>query len=156
RWPILGLGGLQVLASTGLIGGSAAILGLAWSEALAVGMILALSSTAIVLQTLQEKGLMRTAGGQSAFAVLLFQDIAVIPMLALFPLLTTHAVPSAEQGTHASGWTSGLPAWLQTVVVLGAVAAIVVGGHFVIKPGFRYIARTKLREIFVAAALLLV
>ncbi len=158
RTPILGLGGLQVLLTSLAIGGGALALGLEWQEALAVGMTLALSSTAIVLQTLQEKGLTKTSGGQSAFSVLLFQDIAVIPMLALFPLLATHhpAAHGADEGHHGTTWVEGLPPWMQTVVVLASVASIVVGGHYLVKPSFRLIARTKLREIFVAAALLLV
>ena len=87
RGPILGLGGLQVGFSAAVMTAIGMALGLAWQAAVAVGMILALSSTAIVLQTLSEKGLMMTDGGQSSFAVLLFQDMAVIPMLAVLPLL---------------------------------------------------------------------
>jgi Kef-type K+ transport system membrane component KefB/voltage-gated potassium channel Kch len=137
-------------------------------------MTLALSSTAIVLQTLNEKSLMQTDGGQSAFAVLLFQDIAVIPMLALMPLL---AVSGGEPGVlaqgssgteaqvgghgadaakHAATWVEGLPAWEQTLVVLLAVAAIVVAGRYLMRPVFRMIAATRLRELFTATALLLV
>jgi Kef-type K+ transport system membrane component KefB/voltage-gated potassium channel Kch len=130
-------------------------LGFGWKPSLAVGLTLSLSSTAIVLQTLTEKGLLKTVGGQSAFAVLLFQDIAVIPMLAVFPLLATHAVT----GTAAHGdetLVSRLPAWASTLAVLGAVAAIVFGGRFVVRPLFRALARTRLREVFTAAALLLV
>ncbi len=156
RVSVLGMGGLQVLMTAVAVGAVGLLLGLDWTEALAIGMVLALSSTAIVLQTLQEKGLMRSAGGQSAFSVLLFQDIAVIPMLALFPLLATHAVHADDHGHHAATLTAGLPAWAQTIVVLGAVAGIVVGGHYIIRPAFRFIARTRLREMFVAAALLLV
>ncbi|HEY8894161.1 MAG TPA: cation:proton antiporter, partial [Niastella sp.] len=89
RKSILGLGGLQVVLTTIVIAGVAMLFNFVWQQALALGMILALSSTAIVLQTLSEKGLMKTSAGQSAFSVLLFQDIAVIPMLALFPLLAT-------------------------------------------------------------------
>ena len=159
RWrlkvPILGLGGLQVLLTAALVTGVALAAGLRWQEALAVGMTFALSSTAIVLQTLAEKGLMKSAAGQSSFAVLLFQDIAVIPMLALFPLLATHGAGPGEAHDHTL-WVETLPGWAQALVTLGAVAAVVVGGHYAIKPAFRYIARTRLREVFVAAALLLV
>ena len=88
RTPILGLGGLQVGVSTAVFAGICLVMGLAWQESIAIGMTLALSSTAIVLQTLSEKGLMKAAGGQGSFAVLLFQDIAFIPMLAVFlPIL---------------------------------------------------------------------
>jgi monovalent cation:H+ antiporter-2, CPA2 family len=119
-------------------------------------MILALSSTAIALQTLSEKGLLKSAAGQSSFAVLLFQDIAVIPMLALFPLLATHRATAAEPADHPTTWVGGLPAWAHAVVVLGTVAGIVVVGHYVMRHVFRAVARTQLRELFTAAALLLV
>ena len=160
RGPIVGLGGLQVSLTSVLVASLAVAAGLQWREALAVGMILSLSSTAIVLQTLNEKGLLKTAGGQGSFAILLFQDIAVIPMLALFPLLALPGGPggTAEHGEVAHGATlvSALPAWAQTLAVLGAVAAVVVGGRFMVRPLFRALARTRLREIFTAAALLLV
>jgi monovalent cation:proton antiporter-2 (CPA2) family protein len=160
RGPIVGLGGLQVSLTSVLVAALAVAAGLPWREALAVGMTLSLSSTAIVLQTLNEKGLLKTAGGQGSFAILLFQDIAVIPMLALFPLLALPGGPggTVEHGEVAHGATlvSALPAWAQTLAVLGAVAAVVVGGRFMVRPLFRALARTRLREIFTAAALLLV
>ena len=159
RSAILGLGGLQVTVTTAVIAAIAMFVGLSWKEALAVGMTLALSSTAIVMQTLNEKGLTKTAGGQSAFSVLLFQDMAVIPMLALLPLLAAGNVDySVAEGAadHGTLWIDGLSAWLRTLVVLGAVFAVVLSGRFVVRPGFRFIARTHQREIFTAAALLLV
>lgn len=156
RKTIIGLGGLQVLI-TGLIGAAIAyMLGLDWRAAVAAGMIISLSSTAIVLQTLNEKAQMKTRAGQSAFAVLLFQDIAVIPMLALFPLLSLNA--GDVNANHYGGKTlvSGLPGWGQALVVLGSVAAIIVAGRFLIRPLVRIVASTHLREIFTATALLLV
>jgi monovalent cation:proton antiporter-2 (CPA2) family protein len=160
RAPILGLGGLQVVVTTLVLAGLGLAAGLPWQAALAIGMILSLSSTAIVLSTLSEKGLMKTAGGQGSFAVLLFQDIAVIPMLAIFPLLAAHsAQPGAAAGEPAHAATSlvaTLPGWVQTLVVLGAVAAIVLAGRFLVRPVFHAIAHTGMREIFTAAALLLV
>ena len=157
RGPILGMGGLQVLLSTTLIAGIGAFAGLAWNEAIAVGLILALSSTAIVLQTLAEKGHINTDGGQSAFAVLLFQDIAVIPMLAVLPLLAVGpSASAAEHGEHGGTLVDGLPAWGQTLSVLLAVVAIVIGGRYLIRPVFRFIAHTRQAEIFTAAGLLLV
>jgi Kef-type K+ transport system membrane component KefB len=114
RGPILGLGGLQVLSAAAAFAGLGLLLGLSWQEAVAVGLILSLSSTAIVLQSLSERGLLRTSGGQSSFAVLLFQDIAVIPMLAVFPLLATAAHGEGEaagHGAEATTWVAGLPAW---------------------------------------------
>ena len=101
RTQLLGLGGLQVLITTALAGGIMVLVGLAWQVALALAMILSLSSTAIVLQTLQEKGWIKSAAGQSAFSVLLFQDIAVIPMIALLPLLATgHGGHEAAAAHH--------------------------------------------------------
>lgn len=152
RASILGLGGLQVVVTTAAAAGIARLLGLGWAEAVAVGMVIAVSSTAIVLQTLEERGLLQTTAGQSAFSVLLFQDIAVIPMLALFPLLAPRGAEVA--GGHT--WVDGLPAWGRALAVLGAVGGIVVAGRLLLGPVFRLIARTGLRELFTAAALLLV
>ncbi|MEP7141767.1 MAG: monovalent cation:proton antiporter-2 (CPA2) family protein [Ferruginibacter sp.] len=156
RKSIVGLGGLQVLITTFLLAGAGIFFGLNWQSALSTGMILSLSSTAIVLQTLTEKGLMKSASGQSAFAVLLFQDIAVIPMIALLPLLATYTPAVKVNEAAVSSWISGLPGWGQTLATLGSVASIIIGGRYIIKPLFRVIAATRLREAFTAAALLLV
>ncbi|MGN7822416.1 potassium transporter [Chitinophaga varians] len=154
RTSILGLGGLQVLGSAAAIAGLAYLLGQPFNASLALGMILSLSSTAIVLQTLNEKGWMGTAAGQSAFSVLLFQDIAVIPMLAIFPLLASGAANTAD--LHESSLRDNLPAWGQTLVVLGAVASIIIAGRYLVNPLMRIIARTRVRELFTAMALLMV
>jgi monovalent cation:H+ antiporter-2, CPA2 family len=156
RGPILGLGGLQVLVTTAVVAAIAVAFGLSLRASLAIGMTLALSSTAIVLQTLNERGLLGTTGGQSAFAVLLFQDIAVIPMLAIFPLLAEPGAVVAAADDHGATFVSQLPAWGQTLAVLGAVGLVVAGGRFVLGPVLHQIARTRLREIFTAATLLLV
>ncbi|MCK6684218.1 MAG: monovalent cation:proton antiporter-2 (CPA2) family protein [Thermoanaerobaculia bacterium] len=156
RAPILGLGGLQVLSTTLVLAGIGVAAGLPWQAALTAGMTLSLSSTAIVLQTLQEKGLLKTAGGQSSFSVLLFQDIAVIPMLAIVPLLSTAKTSAAGVAHDASGLSAGLPGWAKTLMVLAAVSVIVLGGRYLGRPLFRALARTRLREIFTAAVLLLV
>jgi monovalent cation:H+ antiporter-2, CPA2 family len=163
RSSILGMGGLQVVLTTALVAGIAIGFGLPWQAALAIGMILSCSSTAIVLQSLGERGLLKTAGGQGSFSVLLFQDIAVIPMLAIFPLLAIGGSHSSEDAAHAAEEShaattlvAGLPPWAQTLAVLAAVAAVVIGGRFLVRPLFRAIAATRLREIFTAAALLLV
>lgn len=157
RAPILGLGGLQVVGSTLLLFGGAVALGLPWQAALAVGMTLSLSSTAIVLQTLNEKGLLKSSGGQSSFSVLLFQDIAVIPMLALLPLLATgHGAAEGAGHGAATAWIAGLPGWARTLAVLAAVSAVVVGGRYLLRPIFRVLGKVRMREVFTAAALLLV
>lgn len=154
RGPIVGLGGLQVGLTTAAITGILIALGWSWQAALAVGLTLALSSTAIVLQSLDEKGLMPTEAGQRSFAVLLFQDIAVIPILALLPLLALH--DAHGDGHAAKTWTDGLAPWAAGLVVIGAVAAVVLLGRYLVRPALRTIARTELRELFTAAALLLV
>jgi monovalent cation:proton antiporter-2 (CPA2) family protein len=161
RKPILGLGGLQVGITGVLVAAGGLLLGLEVRAAIAVGMILALSSTAIVLQTLAEKGLLETTGGRSAFSVLLFQDIAVIPMLAVLPLLAAphvsdHAADAAGHGPEATSWIVGLPPWIQTLVVLGGVGAVLAGGRYLVRPALRVVASARLRELFTAASLLLV
>jgi monovalent cation:proton antiporter-2 (CPA2) family protein len=156
RGSILGMGGLQVLITGTLMAGAALALNLPVPAAIAIGMTLSLSSTAIVLQTLAEKDLLQPAGGQASIAVLLFQDIAVIPMLALFPLLATGAAHHGGDAHAAGTWIAGLPAWLQTLAVLGAVALVILSGRFLMRPAFRALARVRLREVFTAAALLLV
>lgn len=150
RGPILGLGGVQVAGTAIVIGLATLLLGLTWKPALVVGLILAMSSTAIVLQSLSEKGVMKTPGGEACFTVLLFQDIAVIPILAIIPLL------ASTQGTHATGAISGLGAWQHALLVLAGVAAIIAAGRFLLRPFFRYIAGTRLREMFTATALFIV
>ena len=116
--PMIGLGGLQIVLTTVAIGAVALGFGLAWQSALAIGMILALSSTAIVLQTLNEKGWMKSVGGKNSFAVLLTQDIAVIPMLALLPVLAISGQVAGGDAHHGGSVLQGLPAWIQAVVVL--------------------------------------
>ena len=152
RKPILGLGGLQVAGTSAAIGLAAYFLGADWKAALATGLILAMSSTAIVIQSLKERSQLKTSAGQSSFSVLLFQDISVIPMLALLPLLAVYQ----PAGQESSSLIAGLPAWLQTLSVLAAVSAIVLAGRFLMRPLFRFVAQSGIREIFVAFALLIV
>jgi monovalent cation:proton antiporter-2 (CPA2) family protein len=148
RRPILGMGGLQVVGSAAAIMGLAVAVGQPARTGLALGLILAGSSTAIVLQSLGEKGQLKSKGGEAAFSVLLFQDIAVIPILAILPLLA----PTPVSNEHGMG----LPAWQQALLVIGAVGAVVMAGRFAIRPLFRFLATTGLREIFTAAGLALV
>lgn len=155
RKSILGLGGLQVILTTIIVGAIAVFTQLNWQQSLAVGMILSMSSTAIVMQSMKEKGLMKTGAGQSSFSVLLFQDIAVIPMLALFPLLATLRATGGGDA-HSNSLIYHMPAWVQALIMFGSIAAIIVLGSFVIRPALRFVARTRTREVFTASALLIV
>ncbi|WP_412050478.1 cation:proton antiporter [Hoeflea sp. Naph1] len=168
RMRLIGLGGAQVAGSTSLVMIVAMALGQSWTVSLAIGLVLSLSSTAIVLQSLNEKGLLKSDGGQSSFSVLLFQDIAVIPMLALIPLLAlpelleANHVASAAQGSGGAdhgatiSLVAGLNGWQTTLVTLAAVAAVVLIGSRLTRPLFRFIAISQLRELFTATALLMV
>ncbi|WP_299687403.1 monovalent cation:proton antiporter-2 (CPA2) family protein [uncultured Tateyamaria sp.] len=174
RHKLLGLGGLQIVLSALALMGIAMAYNQPWSVALAIGLTLALSSTAIVLQTLSEKGLMQTSGGRSVFSVLLTQDIAVIPILALLPLLAV-SLPvqispdgsiARDSDAHGDGHggghgmdmslVDGLPAWGVTLVTIAAVAAVVLAGIFLTRPVFRFIHAARLREMYTALALLIV
>lgn len=155
RHSILGLGGLQVVLTAAVIFAFCYwFFSMHWQTALAIGLILALSSTAIVLQSLEEKGWLKQEAGQNAFSVLLFQDIAIIPILALLPLLAFAAPSSSKQISDSiiAGW----PVWQQVGVSVGVIAAIIAGGKYVSAPLFRYIAQTHMREIFTIFALFLV
>ena len=165
RNRLLGLGGLQVIVTAGAVMGIAMLLGQPWPVALAVGLVLSLSSTAIVLQTLNEKGLMKCDGGQSSFSVLLFQDIAVIPMLAFIPLLAlpelveiagAAAVQAGDADHGSMSLVDRLNGWQRALVTAGAIGLVVVGGSYLTRPVFRFIAVARLRELFTATALLLV
>ncbi|RBP51399.1 monovalent cation:proton antiporter-2 (CPA2) family protein [Arenicella xantha] len=156
RKPILGLGGLQVLIT------ATTLSGLIWLlspinplMAIAIGLSLALSSTAIVLQSLTERGQLETQAGKNAFSVLLFQDIAVIPILALLPLLATLPLVQSVDD-HNSSLIAGLAVWQQVLVTVGVIGAIIVSGRFVSRPLFRFIAETGSRELFTVLALCLV
>ncbi|MEX3071172.1 monovalent cation:proton antiporter-2 (CPA2) family protein [Vibrio alginolyticus] len=164
RNRLIGLGGLQIVGTTVAIMGIALYLAQPWTIALAIGLIFALSSTAIVLQTFAEKGLTRTEGGQNAFSVLLFQDIAVIPMLAFIPLLALpELVNQAQQAAQTAAehheelsLFANLPGWAYGLVITASIALVVVGGHYLSRPLLRYVASSGLREIFTATALMLV
>ena len=144
RRPIVGMGGSQLLLTTILLLLIGLALGYSFNISLVVAMALSLSSTAIALQSLKERNLLSTHAGNSAFSVLLFQDIAVIPILALLPAL---GVVVGDTGENI---------WLGMLNAVGVIGAIVVGGHYLTRPIFRYIANTGMREIFTAFALLLV
>jgi monovalent cation:proton antiporter-2 (CPA2) family protein len=157
RLPILGMGSAQVLITAAVVGCIALLLGFPARPSIALGLVFAMSSTAIVLQSLQERGWLKLRGGQAGFSVLLFQDIAVIPMLALMPLLATGVGHTATDAAHGNGsLLAGLPAWQQTLAVLIAGAAVIIGGRFLSRPVFRFIAGARVPEVFTAFALLLV
>ncbi len=148
RGPILGLGGLQLVLTTAAIAGLALAASVPGKTSLAIGMILAMSSTAIVLQSLQERGLAKRTGGEAAFSVLLFQDIAVIPILAILPFLAMAPAAAPTAG--------GESAMMQLMKIIGAVIAVVGAGRYLLQPIFRAVAAAKLRELFTAVALLLI
>jgi len=148
RGSIFGTGGAQVLLTAAAVALIAIYLfDNSIRSGIAIGLILALSSTAIVLQSLSEKNLLNTEGGRNAFSVLLFQDIAVIPILALLPLLATVEV---SKDPHAmQGWTYAL-------AVLGSVTALVLAGRFLLTPLLRLVVGARTRELFTACSLLIV
>jgi Kef-type K+ transport system membrane component KefB len=151
------MGSAQVLITAAAVGGAALLLGFPARPSIALGLVFAMSSTAIVLQSLQERGWLKLRGGQAGFSVLLFQDIAVIPMLALMPLLAVGAGHGpADAGQHGTSLLAGLSAWQQTLAVLAAGGAVIIGGRFLSRPVFRFIAGARLPEVFTAFALLLV
>ncbi|MGL4926603.1 MAG: glutathione-regulated potassium-efflux system protein KefB [Plesiomonas shigelloides] len=142
RRPIFGLGALQVLLTAGLLMGLLLLLGFSWQSALISGLGLAMSSTAMGLQLMREYGMTRNDGGQSGFAILLFQDMAVVPVLALIPMLAVGASDTTD--------------WSMIAIRVGGVAALLLGGRYLLRPLFRMIANTGVREVFTAAALLVV
>jgi monovalent cation:proton antiporter-2 (CPA2) family protein len=153
RKSIIGLGASQVIFSTLAIAAVAGLFGLSWPVCLAIGMGLSLSSTAIIIQLLNERNLMPTYPGQSAFSILLFQDIAVIPILASLPILATSAGVVSQDAVIEKDmgyW------WEETFKVVGFVGTLIVLGHYGLRHVLRYIAQTRVPEIFTATALLLV
>ncbi|QGY42894.1 potassium transporter [Maribellus comscasis] len=158
RKSIFGLGGLQVLITSVVIAAVAVLFGFRLNNAIAIGLILALSSTAIVIQTLTEKGLLRNVAGKSAFSVLLFQDMAVIPVLALLPILATwgSSINLAQSDLDKVTGVSSMPGWAQLLLITGVIAAIIFIGRFIARHVFRLVAETGLHEIFTALGLLLV
>ena len=154
RRLIVGTGAVQLGGTTLLAFIGFTAIGFKWQAALASALTVSMSSTAMVMQTLREKGLTKCEAGRSSFAVLLFQDISVIPILALLPLMALSSAQKAAEGSTT--FLGGLPGWAQTLIFIGAVAAVVMGGRFIVVPFLRFIARVRLRELFTAAALLIV
>lgn len=147
RRPMLGVGGLQMLTTAGLIFLLGVLFGNRWQTALVLGLGLALSSTAIALQSLREKNLLNTPAGKSGFSVLLFQDIAVIPIIALIPLLAVE-ISDYQNGSGGDAHSA--------LVAIGVMCAIFVFGKFFLRRIFAFVAATRLREVFTALSLLLV
>ena len=148
RRPIFGWGMAQMLACTGILFAAAWAFGFSWRVSLIAGMGLALSSTAISLQVMAERNLMRTPSGQAAFSILLFQDVAAIPILALIPILGAY---KAANATHTDGHL-----WLTILKTVGTIGGVIIGGRLLLQPVLRWIARSKMPEIFTATSLLLV
>lgn len=151
---IVGMGALQVLGTVVVLFiACSLVLRWEWRETIVISLALTLSSTAIVMQTLKEKGLTKTSMGRSSFAILLFQDIAVIPIMAILPLLADgNIIPENINKSLISDF----PGWLQTLIVLGAIGMVYVGGRFIMIPLLHIVAKTRLQELFTASALLLV
>ncbi|MGJ7614800.1 MULTISPECIES: glutathione-regulated potassium-efflux system protein KefC [unclassified Variovorax] len=148
RRPIFGWGAAQVLSCAAVLFAAGYAVGAEWRVALVAALGLALSSTAIALQVFGERNLMKTPGGQAGFSILLFQDVAAIPILALLPLLA--GATAAEQAV------TGLDRALEAAKILGVIGGIILGGRLLLRPVLRWIARSNTPEIFTAAALLLV
>jgi len=156
RKKITGMGGLQVLGTTFLVSLMAMLWGLDWKTSFVLGMIVSMSSTAIVMQTLAEKGWMKTVAGRSSFAVLLFQDIAIIPMLALFPLLVNPELQAVSTAIESKTFLDHFPQWIQAMLTLSALLLVILTGKFLLRPVFNMMARTRMNEMFTATALLLI
>ena len=168
RESLIGLGGLQIFLTTSILTFIAIIIGLPWQTSLATAMILCLSSTAIVLQTLTEKKLQNSEGGKSAIAILLMQDVVVIPMLAILPLLAMQELQVdalltavlngrevVEQNIN-SNIISQLPGWVSAIAIAVAIIIIILSGRFLTEPIIRYISKYGTREIFLAATFLMI
>ncbi|MEM8571899.1 MAG: monovalent cation:proton antiporter-2 (CPA2) family protein [Pseudomonadota bacterium] len=158
RQRLLGLGGMQVVATLSAIAILAQMAGLDRNEALAIGMILCLSSTAIVMQTLNEKRLNRTEGGRASFSVLLFQDIAALPFLAIMPLLALSAGSGVAEPHDAHGTTGVVEVhgWMRAGLVAGAIIFVVLSGRYLSGPFFRFLKMARLHEINIAATLMFI
>ena len=153
RKRILGLGMSQVLLTIGLLFLAFTLAGWQINQAIAVAMCFALSSTAIVLQMLQEKNLIQTSAGEASFATLLFQDIAVIPILALLPLIAKYEI---KEDNEVQVLIQTLPEWMQGLTVVLGVAALVLLGRYVFVPFLRYVSKAGMSELLTASSLFLV
>lgn len=159
RKAILGMGGAQVLGTILITYFVFIWLGLDWKISLTISMAVALSSTAISLQTIKENGLLHTTYGGSSFSILLFQDIIVIVMLGILPLLSNVETSTATQnqnGLKHAYIFDGFPLWIQTLAIFLSIISILVAGRYLITPMLRQVAKSKVRELLAATALLIV
>ncbi|WP_286812206.1 MULTISPECIES: monovalent cation:proton antiporter-2 (CPA2) family protein [unclassified Maribacter] len=157
RKSIAGMGGLQVAGTMLLSYLFFILIDFDWKVALVISMAVALSSTAIAMQTIDEKGLMETTFGNSAFSILLFQDIIVIFMLGAIPLLSNTEVEAAADSHESTGnLLDGLPMGYQTLAIILSVVLIIGAGQYLIVPMLRRVAKTGVRELLFASALLIV
>ena len=157
RKSITGMGGLQVAGTMLLSYLFFILIDFDWKVALVISMAVALSSTAIAMQTIDEKGLMETTFGNSAFSILLFQDIIVIFMLGAIPLLSNTEVEAAADSHESTGnLLDGLPMGYQTLAIILSVVLIIGAGQYLIVPMLRRVAKTGVRELLFASALLIV
>lgn len=157
RKSILGLGGLQVAVTMLLSYFLFIFLGYDWKVALVISMAVALSSTAIAMQTIKEKGLMDTTFGNSSFSILLFQDIIVIFMLGIIPLFANNSSSSTENNHQSTAsLVENLPLGFHTLAIILSVVLIIIAGKYLIVPMLRKVANTGVRELLIASALLIV
>lgn len=155
RKLFFGMGSMQLFGTISILFmGCFLLMDWNWKTTLAISSALALSSSAIVLQSLSEKGLRNTAVGQSSFAVVLFQDIAVIPILILLPILATSIPNATNEIPHSI--ISGYSGWLQALIIIGIISLIYFAGRYLFVFLFKIIAKTHLQELFTASTLLLV
>jgi len=152
RRPIFGLGSSQMLLSAAAIAVATFLLGINLKQSVVIGLVLALSSTAFALQTLAERKELRTQHGRAAFSILLFQDLAVIPLLAVLPWIATASIEKVADGAADMTDTQ----WLQIGFSVVAVVVAVLGGRYVLRPFLRLVASADVPELFTAAALLVV
>lgn len=158
RHSIFGMGGVQVSLTTLIIAVAGVLIGFPLHQSIAAGLILSLSSTAIVLQTLSEKGLLKNSGGRAAFSVLLFQDVAVIPILAILPILALlgGVTPLSTESLQGAAGFAALPRLIQLGLIIGVGLSVIIIGRFIARYIFRFVASSGMREVFTASALLMV
>ncbi len=154
RRAIIGLGSAQVTVTSLIFMVVGMMLGHTWQGALAVGMAMAMSSTALVMQMLNERNLTHSLVGETSFAILLFQDISVIPILIIIPLLGIQVAGGAAPADHSliTLW----PDWLKPIVIIAVVAAVILAGRYASRYVFQVIAKSNLREVFTATSLAIV